>query len=163
MHPDRQGLIRPTAISNRFGDGFAEAFDWPGTSDFSAWLAVTEALRQRSALGGDRVTAYTHDLAQRAAGMLRDRWNTLTGAPLDMFSAMATVALPVDAPATATAAADLRQTLRGDYRIETHIMPFNGRFWVRLSAYLYNEMTDYERLADAVLEITGGNPVAASG
>jgi isopenicillin-N epimerase len=163
VHPDRQGLIRPTAISNRFGDGFTEAFDWPGTSDFSAWLAVTEALRHRGTLGGDRVPTYTHDLAQRAAGLLRDRWNTLTGAPLEMFSGMATVALPVDGPATPSAAADLRHTLRGDYRIEVHIMPFNGRLWVRLSAYLYNEISDYERLADAVLEITGGNPVAANG
>ncbi len=163
VHPDRQGLIRPTAISNRFGDGFTEAFDWPGTRDFSGWLAVPEALRHRGTLGGEKLPTYTHDLAQRAAGLLRDRWGSQAGAPVEMFSSMATVALPVDGPATAAAAADLRQTLRGDYRIEVYIMPFNGRLWVRLSAYLYNEMSDYERLADAVTEITGGNPIAANG
>lgn len=163
VHPDRQGLIRPTAISNRFGDGFTEAFDWPGTKDFSAWLAVPEALRHRGTLGDGGIQLYTRDLAQRAAGLLRDRWDTMTGAPLDMFSSMATVALPVDSPATAAAAADLRKTLRSDYRIEVHVTPFNGRLWVRLSAYLYNEISDYERLANAVLEITGGKPVAANG
>ncbi len=163
VHPDRQGLIRPTAISNRFGDGFTEAFDWPGTKDFSAWLAVSEALRFRATLGGDAIQLYTRDLAQRAASLLRDRWGTMTGAPVEMFSGMATVALPVDGPATAAAAADLRQKLRDDYRIEVHITPFNGRLWVRLSAYLYNEISDCERLASAVLEITGGNPVAANG
>ncbi len=163
VHPDRQGLIRPTAISNRFGDGFTEAFDWPGTKDFSAWLAVSEALRLRGSLGGDGIPQYNHDLTQRAAGLLRDRWDTLTGAPLEMFSSMATVALPVDGPATAAAASDLREALHGDYRIEVHVTPFNGRLWVRLSAYLYNEISDFERLANAVLEITGGKPVAANG
>ena len=56
----------------------------------------------------------------------------------------------------------LRRALRDDHRIEASITPFNGRLWVRLSAFLYNELSDYERLADAVLAITGGAPLAAN-
>ena len=43
------------------------------------------------------------------------------------------------------------------------ITPFSGRLWVRLSAYLYNEPEDYDRLCDAVSAITGDAPLAASG
>jgi selenocysteine lyase/cysteine desulfurase len=43
------------------------------------------------------------------------------------------------------------------------VTPFAGRLWVRLSAYLYNEMSDYDRLAEAILTITGGGAVAATG
>ena len=86
----------------------------------------------------------------------------LPGAPPDMFTAMANVEVPTDMPATTDNALSLRRALRDDHRIEASITPFNGRLWVRLSAFLYNELSDYERLADAVLAITGGAPLAAN-
>jgi isopenicillin-N epimerase len=162
VHPDRQGLVRPTAISTRFGEGFTEAFDWPGAKDFGAWLSVSEALRLQESFGEARIRAYTHKLAARAAELLSRRWSTPLGAPLPMFSAMASVALPIDAPATERTAGRIRQQLRDGHRIEVTVIPFAGRLWLRLSAYLYNEIDDYERLADAVMESSGDAPRAAS-
>jgi isopenicillin-N epimerase len=163
VHPDRQGLVRPTAISTRFGEGFTEAFDWPGSKDFGPWLSTAEALRLQEHWGAARIRTYTHDLARQAAELLSRRWNTKLGAPPAMFSAMATVALPTATVATELSARRIRERLRNDFGIEVTITPFAGRLWVRLSAYLYNELTDYERLADAILTITGGEPVAATG
>ena len=80
-----------------------------------------------------------------------------------MFTAMASVALPTQSPATESAAFLLRRQLRDEHRIEVTVTPFAGRLWVRISAYLYNEIEDYERLADAVAAITGEAPLAASG
>lgn len=34
-HPDWRGSVRPPVIGNTFGDGYCEAFLWPGTRDFS--------------------------------------------------------------------------------------------------------------------------------
>lgn len=163
VHPERQGLIRPTAISSRFGEGFTDAFDWPGLKDFSAWLAVPDALRFRKSFKEDRIIDYTHGLARDATALLVERWGTLAGAPPGMFTAMAAVEVPSDLPATRENATALRHRLRKDHKIEVQITPFNGRLWLRLSAYLYNELSDYERLADAILEITGGRPLAANG
>ena len=163
VHPDRQGLVRPTAISTRFGEGFTEAFDWPGAKDFGAWLSISEALRLQESYGAERIRNYTHELATEAAARLSERWGTPLGAPLSMFSAMASVALPTHVPATERAASHIRQQLRDGYRIEVTITPFAGRLWVRLSAYLYNEPEDYDRLCDAVIAITGDTPLAASG
>jgi isopenicillin-N epimerase len=163
VHPDRQGLVRPTAISTRFGEGYTEAFDWPGAKDFGAWLSLSEALRVQESYGVARIRSYTHDLAAKAAEQLSERWGTPLGAPLPMFSAMASVALPTHVPATERAANQVRQQLRDGYRIEVTITPFSGRLWVRLSAYLYNEPEDYDRLCDAVIAISGDAPLAASG
>lgn len=33
---------------------------------------------------------------------------------------------------------------------------WGGRLWVRISAQLYNELADYQRLADAVCELRHG-------
>lgn len=162
VHPDRQGLVRPTAISTRFGEGFTEAFDWPGAKDFGAWLSISEALRLQESYGEARIRNYTHGLAAKAVELLQKRWGTPLGAPPPMFSAMASVALPTDVPATARVAGGIRQQLRDGHRIEVTITPFAGRLWVRLSAYLYNELEDYERLADAVMAVTGNAPLAAS-
>jgi isopenicillin-N epimerase len=163
VHPDRQGLVRPTAISTRFGEGFTESFDWPGAKDFGAWLSLSEALRLQDSYSAERIRAYTHDLAAKAAERLSRRWRTPLGAPLSMFSAMASVALPTDAPATEASASRIREQLREGYRIEVTVTPFAGRLWVRLSAYLYNEPEDYDRLSDAVVAITGATTLAASG
>jgi isopenicillin-N epimerase len=163
VHPDRQALVRPTAISTRFGEGFTEAFDWPGSKDFGPWLSIEEALRLQEYWGASRIRTYTHDLARKAADMLSRRWNTQLGAPPAMASAMACVALPTHDPATELGARRIREQLRNDFGIEVTVAPFAGRLWVRLSAYLYNEMSDYDRLAEAILTITGGGAVAATG
>lgn len=163
VHPDCQGLVRPTAISTRFGEGFTEAFDWPGAKDFGPWLSIAEALRVHEQHGPARVRAYTHDLAQKAADMLSHRWNTTLGAPLDTFTAMASVAVPFSGPATDLSALRLTQQLRDDFAIEVTVTNFSGRLWIRLSAYLYNEMNDYTRLGDAVMTIAGNRPIAATG
>jgi len=163
VHPDRQGLVRPTAISTRFGEGFTEAFDWPGAKDFGPWLSMSEALAFQDHHGAKRIRTYTHDLARKAAELLSQRWHTPLGAPPSMCSAMASVALPMNDAATDLSARRIAQQLRDDFGIEVTITPFGGRLWARLSAYIYNELEDYERLGDAVLAITGNAPLAAIG
>lgn len=161
VHPDRQSLVRPTAISTRFGEGFTEAFDWTSSKDFSPWLTIEDVLLFRASFGEDRIRDYTHSLAREAAELLSTRWGTPLGAPLHMFSSMATVALPVDGPATPRAARAFKERLRDEHSIEVTVTPFGGRLWLRLSAFLYNGIGDYQRLADAVSGHSGGRKMAA--
>ncbi len=160
VHPDQQGLIRPTTIANHFGEGFTESFDWPGSKGFDAWLAISESIAIQREFGADRVRDYCHGLAQQACALLTDRWKSVAGAPPELSSSMSVVALPGETPATHDAAARFRRSLRNEHNIEVLVFPFNGRLWVRLSAYLYNEISDYERLADAVAQEISARPRA---
>jgi len=64
--------------------------------------------------------------------------------------AMASVPLPSRLGATHPDAIRLRDALMFEDRIEAQIHEERGRLWVRLSAQIYNEMADIERLAKAV-------------
>jgi isopenicillin-N epimerase len=64
---------------------------------------------------------------------------------------MSTVRLPVVGEATLERALAIRSALRRDHRIDAAVTAFKGSLWVRLSAQAYNEIGEYERLADAFL------------
>ena len=62
---------------------------------------------------------------------------------------MSTVRLPLVGEATLERALAIRGTLRRDHRVDAAVTAFKGSLWVRLSAQAYNEIDEYERLADA--------------
>ena len=67
-----------------------------------------------------------------------------------MIGSMVTVPLPESAGTTDEDAARLRVALLVEDRIEVQLHAWRGRLWVRVSAQIYNDRTDIERLADAV-------------
>ena len=163
-HPDWRGSVRPPVIGNTFGDGYSEAFLWPGTRDFSPWLAVGAALDFQHEFGAEIIRTYCHKLAAEAAAMLADRWSSLRGAPADFASAMTTIAIPLDLPPTKQSAQNVYWALRHDHGVEALVVAFNGRLWCRISAYLYNEISDYVRLGDAMIALgTALESTAGSG
>ncbi len=145
---DFQSRVRPTTISHHVNEGYTNAFDWPGTRSFSPWLTVDAAIDFRAALGEADIYGYCRPLAARAAQMLATEWNTRTGTPRGMMGFMATVELPYSGRATREAALRIRETLRHQHNIEVTVNAVEGRLWVRLSAYVYNEMADFEKLAE---------------
>ena len=60
---------------------------------------------------------------------------------------MAAVRLPAEGAPTAHRALELRRSLFDQHRIEVAIHLFGGALWARISAQAYNELRDYERLA----------------
>ena len=134
-------------ISNFFGQGFEKEFAWTGTVDPAARLSISAALEFIAALGVERYRTALQDQARAAASMLADAWDVTPGAPPDMFLAMVTLPLPVREPASAEAVARWRLKLLKEHNIEVPIHAINGRLWVRISAQVYNELSDYEALA----------------
>ncbi|MFI5178107.1 MAG: aminotransferase class V-fold PLP-dependent enzyme [Vicinamibacterales bacterium] len=148
--PGRQADLHPPVISWGLDQGFSAEFDWVGTRDPSPWLASPEGLRFLDDLGFDRARRYNHALAWHAATMLCDRWRTTPAADEPCIGAMATVALPDRLGADAQSAARLRDALLFDDRIEVQVHAGHGRLWTRISAQVYNELSDFERLGEAV-------------
>ena len=149
--PDRQNDLHPVVASWGLDAGFTTAFDGPGTRDPSAHLAAPSALAFMRELGVDAVQAYNHTLAWEGAHRLAAAWRTRFDVPESMVGTMATVPLPEPFGRTRAEAVALRDGLLFDDGIEAPIHAYRDRLWVRISAQVYNDMSDIDRLASAVL------------
>jgi len=147
--PERQAALHPLTISHGFGQGFRAEFDWTGTRDASAWLAIPTALDFHQRLGGVALRQRNVTLAAEGARLLADRLGTEIGTSGVMAGAMGVVRVPVAAPPTAEWARRLRQKLL-EARADAPVHALDGAIWLRISAHAYNELADYATLADIV-------------
>ena len=153
--PERQAGLHHPVTSWGHDTGFHGEFDRVPTSDPTAHLAAPEGIALLREWDFPAVLSYMHGLAWDAAGLLTGRWGTQFDAPREMVASMATVPLPEAAGATADAAARLRLALLVDDKIEVQLHAWQGRLWARVSAQIYNDLADVERLAVAVGRRTG--------
>ena len=150
---DRQEGIHPVTISHGYGKGFAEEFDWTGTRDASAYLAIGAAIDFYESLGGPRLQARNAALAWQGAEIVARRLGTEIGANRPFCASMAVVRVPVDGPPTQEHALVLRERLRREFRCDVPLHAQAGAIWLRLSAQAYNEIDDYEALADIAAKL----------
>ena len=150
-HESQQSALHPTVISWGFDAGFTAEFDWVGTRDPSPWMAAPAGFAFLDELGWPALRSYNHGLAWSGANMLADRWQTSLGFDQEHIGFMATVPLPPALGRTAEDAARLRDALLFEDRIEVQVHASHGQLWARISAQVYNEWADLERLADAVV------------
>jgi len=144
--PERQPELHPTAISHALGQGFTAEFDYTGTRDNSAWLAVPAALDYVEALGVEAMRDHNAALAREAGEMLSKAWGSDAAAAPEFCASMVSVRL-CRAGTDRDAARRLATELAEHHRITAGVMVLDGGLWVRVSAQIYNEIGDYERLA----------------
>jgi isopenicillin-N epimerase len=167
---DRQAQIRPLAISHGAnsprGDRsrFRVEFDWTGTADQSAYLAVPDAIRFGDELlpgGWAALRAQNHALALQARDTLCAALGIEPPAPDQMIGSMAAVPLSVEHRPGRVQGIDLYGDPVHDHleRLGMQVMvtpwpqrPDHGpwRRLVRISAAAYNDLAQYERLAAAL-------------
>jgi len=146
--PQHQASLHPTAISHYLGQGMTAEFDWTGTRDVAPWLALEAAFDFFDRFGWAAVREHNHALAVEAGRLLAAALGTEVAAPPAMLGAMASVRLPIVAPdADRQGARALQSRLRERHRIEAPVLALGGHYWLRVSAQIYNERGDYERLA----------------
>jgi isopenicillin-N epimerase len=148
--PGRGDGVHPLTISWGLDQGLHAEFDLVGTRDPSAYLAAPEAFAFIREQGFEAMRAHNHGLAWEAARHLSRRWGTELGMPESMVGSMATIPLPQRMGSTDEDAARLRDALLLEERIEIQLHAARGRLWVRLSAQIYNDFSDVERLDAAV-------------
>jgi isopenicillin-N epimerase len=147
--PKWQELTRPAVLSHGTDRGYTDAFDWIGTRDVRPWLCLPAAAEAFRAFGGQSLMRRNSELAAEASQILTDALGGTIAAPVSNRPAMMSVSLP-GVPATAEQAFRLRQDLRAAGVIAP-ISAFAGQLWLRVSAQIYNQKSDYERCAEAVL------------
>jgi isopenicillin-N epimerase len=150
--PDRHAALHPPVISWGLDVGLAQEFDWTGTRDPSAVLCAPDGIAfMRDVLGLDAMRAWNHDLVWRMAHTLAARWGQPFDTPEPLVGCMASVALPARIQTLGEPAAyALKDWLLHERRIEAQVMPIRGLAHVRLAAQVYNDESDYERLAAAI-------------
>lgn len=181
---DRQGSVRPLVVSHGANSQrtdrsrFRLEFDWTGTSDPSAYLAVPAAIDFMGSLrpgGWPAVRRANHELAVYGRRAICRALGTEPASPTAMLGSMATLVvpptvgppvppMPPGAPPGATLPPDpLHRALVERFRLQVPVFPwppveqsYRPRLrLLRISAQLYNTPADYERLADALVELAG--------
>lgn len=174
---DRQKEIRPLTISHGANSvrtdrsRFRLEFDWTGTADPSAFLALPTAIRFMGSLlpgGWPELMEANRTLARAGRDILCQALEVEAPAPDAMLGSMATVLLPW----RGTSSDQLDPTAIGEalfnkYRIEVPVgaTPFlpdrpaeepgsvPPQRAIRISAQHYNNISQYASLADALVEI----------
>ena len=149
--PRWQEITRPAVLSHGTDRGYTESFDWIGTRDPTPWLSLKAAAEAFDRFGGAALMARNRRLAAEAAEVIARRINGSPSAPASMRAAMASIRLP-----TSSASPEEAQRLRAELHRAGFVAPisyFGGALWIRLSAQLYNQRSDYERCAAALREL----------
>jgi isopenicillin-N epimerase len=148
--PRWRDRITPLVVSANEHDGFPAAFDRVGTNDLSAWLAAPSALRLLGSLGWDRVRSHNETLVRWAQLRVAE----ILGVPAERLRhdtglSLAVVPLPTGLADTRQETQTLREYLV-TLGVETQIPLWSGHGTIRLSAHIYNQPSDYERMATGI-------------
>jgi isopenicillin-N epimerase len=165
---DRQSQVQPLTISHGANDPrphrsrFHLEFDWTGTQDPTAYLAIPEAIQFLNSLcpgGWDTLRDRNHELALKARQILTDGLEIQAPhCPVGMIGAMATLPLPDKFGPPQTLPGSLIDGLQEDLwqndRIEVPIIPWRSagaqRKLIRVCAQLYNDLEQYQYLVDCL-------------
>ncbi|MGA8709188.1 MAG: aminotransferase class V-fold PLP-dependent enzyme [Steroidobacteraceae bacterium] len=155
---NRQAALHPTVISHGYDSGFQTEFDWTGTCDPTAWLCIPEAIRFMGGLlpgGWPEVMTSNRALVLRARRMLFESLRVEAPCPESMIGTMATIPLPKFAAGSLGAGLDADGLhdwfRRRGVELWFHPQPFPI---CRISAQLYNDFGQFERLAAMFRELS---------
>lgn len=163
--PRHQAGLRPLVLSNdaeRLEEAAARTkrshwhheFDYAGTDDPSARIAITDAAAFLAGLfpgGLDAVMAHNHALSRQGRDIICNRLGLEPPAPDAMIGPMAALILP-----GVTDPMALWDRLYHHWRIQIPVWPTPGATTsLRLSAQVYNTPAQYEYLAEALAQELG--------
>ncbi len=154
-----QAKLHPTVISHFLGEGFQSEFGWTGTQDPSAFLSVPAGIEFHRTLSAAGSRAYTRKMLLDA----RDKITAILGVPLsapeEMLAQLCAFPLPYDPEATDERVQHLHDILFDEYRIEVPAMNANGKLYVRISCTAYNDESDFDALAAALVDLRNASKI----
>ena len=166
---ERQDAIRPLTISHGANSPRSDRsrmlieFGWMGTRDPSAALSVPFLIDYMSQLlpgGWDEIRKRNRDLAKAGRKLILETLGLEDPAPESMLGSMATI--PLSHPSLEKPYQSLKyqspwqERLIVDHNIEVPLFPWIQfpDHVVRISAQVYNRLSDYQKLADALNKLS---------
>lgn len=165
VRPDRQDQFRTLALSSRANKVrpdralFLRDFDYMGTADYTAILAMSNAVTEMGGLlpgGWPALYRKNHELIMKGREVVCNAMGIDEPCTERMVGSMCTLPLPEPAPELRSRPTEyddaLQDALYHTHRIVTPVWRFgpdNTRV-IRISAQLYNRVEQYEQLAQAL-------------
>eukprot|EP00455_Lapot_gusevi_P016610 TRINITY_DN1860_c0_g1_i15.p1 TRINITY_DN1860_c0_g1~~TRINITY_DN1860_c0_g1_i15.p1 ORF type:complete len:286 (+),score=90.16 TRINITY_DN1860_c0_g1_i15:93-950(+) len=155
--PRHQPLLRPPVTSHEYKGTFHKKFWMQGTRDESGFVAAAGAMEFYEQHGGaEAIQTYCHTLAQQAAQLFIDRLQCERVCPASMNASLCMLRLPLPDPVRLPALMDtpratkLMRHLMEEHHIIAAMLSYQGFLHIRLSAQIYNDIADYERLVEVL-------------
>ncbi|CAF0762857.1 unnamed protein product [Adineta ricciae] len=152
VRKDLQKLIHPIITSFGYLQSFQSEFFWLGTRDYSAYLTISDAIDFRRTIANEsEIFAYNHQLAIQTGTLLAQLWNSSTLTTDERYiSTMNNIELPAFINTTEKMN-NLYQKLINEHNIFLPMIEFDKKFYCRISAQIYMELSDYEKVGHIVL------------
>jgi len=145
--PEIARQMMPLAPSWDFEAGFPKSFFSQGTDDYSSYLATPHAIKFHESISFAERDNHNRGVINDAAKMLHEHWGTEPDVPTEMFCPwMRLVRMPFKTQLTKTQCDALTLKISQELKTETVILSPGDSTYVRLSAQIYNEATDFEKL-----------------
>ncbi|KAJ3207274.1 hypothetical protein HDU67_007583 [Dinochytrium kinnereticum] len=142
-------------------------FMWTGTTDVTRYLAVREAVAFRRWVGGEeRIMKYCHDLAVDGGRRVAEMWGTKVLLGVDgertggegLFGSMVNVYVPEwvgggEGELRDGVLSGVQGRLMREYFMSAQVFKHGGEWFVRFSAQIYNDLSDFEAVGKALLEL----------
>jgi len=152
----------PTAFHAPFSPDtstFGSRFAWFGSLDLTIALSIPAALRFKESLGGEkRMNAYCRMLALAGGKRLADILGTreMDQSPGRAFTAnmvLVELPLPADVVFSFETMRFFQIRLIEQHKVYASQTFHNGKWWTRASAAVYNDVSDFEKLGYALVEV----------
>ncbi len=161
VDPAYQDCIYPLAISmiNSRGNDFQDRFYWTGTQDPTAHLCIPAAIQILKHIAGTdlhHIMNQNKQLNIKTAKIICDALNISFPCPENLLSAMTSIPLPdLKTKHEINSPDPLQEKLYKTYHIEIPVMKQidSEQRFLRISCQLYNHISQYRYLADALIEI----------
>lgn len=146
-NPTLRSSLVPLAPSWGFEDGFPKSFEWQGTTDYSAYLSVPAAIAFQEQWSWKTRDEHNRSVVDGGASLLRTAWGVdeHIGSSLEA-PWMRMVKVPSSRPLTKPEIDATVERIGADLKTECMLMTVGESTYVRLSAHMYNEVEDFERL-----------------
>lgn len=157
--PERE-YLEPLTTSWNHGSAFPLPFDVHGTDDYSGWYSLATAVEFWHEAGGYGIGERGSALLASALPMLEQAVCSLglpvtpAVTPYTPAPCLRLLALPDGVAVTDASAAALYERISA-LRVETQVVAYGGRGWIRLSGAVFNRAEDYERLAEVLPQVVG--------
>ena len=155
--------LQPNYISHGYYKDFQINFFWRATKDLSSFFLINDCIKFHQNLGGlNKIQKYSNDILNQACSMLVKAWDTEKPDihPELESPFMRLIKLPQMPNYEAKSAeeapmviARLMADLMNKHKVVSFIVYILGQFYCRIACFVYNELSDYEVLRDAILSL----------
>lgn len=161
VRQDYVSRVSSAIRSHGAGEGFLSEFIWDGTKDYGAYFTIPPLIDFWRIQGIDRIRHYCSGLLESAVGMLTEAFHSRRVARHSPFMSLVELPEVLQPPkpqgdqegqqkTKSMSAIQIQDILRDFFSIEVPVKEIEGRFYLRISVFVYNRPAEYVCLKEAI-------------